>query len=191
MERSRAVVWCVVLWAIAVGTAAGCRESAPPAAAQPAAQAAGAVDIEGMRPYLPGQSHIMMDVAYQWENLWFAAKKGNWPLAQFFFDETRSHILWTIRIRPIRKDAEGKDVDIKSIFDAVDVSNFAGVNVAIARKDLAVFEKAYAYALEGCYSCHKASGKPYLKPKIPTGVAGPAEEILDFTPLPAAPKPPA
>ncbi len=129
----------------------------------------------------------MMDVAYQWENLWYAAQKKNWPLAGFYFNETRNHILWTIRIRPVRKDAEGMDVDLKSIFDALDASTFAAVKIAIAQKDSTKFESAYKQALDGCYSCHKASSLPYLRPVMPSGTVGPAEGILDFTPVPEAP----
>ena len=31
--------------------------------------------------------------------------------------------------------------------------------------------------LEACYSCHKASGKPYLRPMMPTA---PAQSIINF-----------
>jgi len=109
----------------------------------------------------------MSDVGYHWANLWFAAEKKNWPLAQFYFNESRQHMLWTIRIRPIRKDADGKDVDLKGIFDGIDTSSLAAVKQAIAQKDLARFTAAYKTMLESCYSCHKSVGRPYLRPMIP------------------------
>ena len=99
---------------------------------------------------MPSQSHAMADVAYHWTNLWFAGEHKNWPLAEFYFNETRQHILWTIRIRPIRKDDEKRDVDLKAIFDAVDATTFAAVKIAIAQKDSAKFTKAYKESLEGC-----------------------------------------
>jgi hypothetical protein len=152
-----------------------------------AAQTAGGVDstadIERLKTLVPSQSHGMADVGYHWTNLWFAGQEKNWPLAEFYFNETRQHILWTIRIRPIRKDDEQRDVDLKAIFDAVDATTLAGVKIAIAQKDSAKFTKAYTESLEGCWSCHKASSKPYLRPVLPKT---PAQDIISFAPDPAA-----
>src|SRR3984893_16347190 len=120
----------------------GCRGAAAPA------------DIERLKTLVPSQSHSMADVGFHWTNLWFAGEQKNWPLAQFYFNETRQHILWTIRIRPIRKDDEKRDVDLKAIFDAVDATTFAAVKIAIAQKDSGKFTKAYKESLEGCYACH-------------------------------------
>jgi hypothetical protein len=151
-------------------------------AAQPAGGADSAAEIERLKTLVPSQSHAMADVGYHWTNLWFAGEHKNWPLAEFYFNETRQHILWTIRIRPIRKDDEKRDVDLKAIFDAVDATTFAAVKIAIAQKDSGKFTKAYKESLEGCYACHKASSKPYLHPVVPKA---PAQEIIDFAPDPA------
>lgn len=136
-------------------------------------------DIDRLKTLVPSQSHTMADVGYHWTNLFFAAEQRNWPLAEFYFNEARQHIEWTIKIRPIRKDAEGRDVDLQAIFQAVDSSAFAAVKIAIERKDSAQFAIAYKGALDGCYSCHKSSGKPYLRPIVPTA---PAQTIIDFSP---------
>jgi hypothetical protein len=164
----------------------GARDNAPPAAAAPVAangRAAQPLDVPAevahLKEVVPSQSHAMMDVAFHWTNLWFAAQKENWPLAQFYFDESRQHIQWTIRIRPIRKDADGKDVDLKSIFDGIETSSLAAVKDAIAQKDLARFTAAYKTMLESCYACHKASSKPYLRPMVPTV---PASTLINFDP---------
>jgi hypothetical protein len=139
----------------------------------------GPADIERLKTLVPSQSHSMADVGFHWTNLWFAGQQKNWPLAQFYFDEARQHIQWTILIRPIRKDLEGRDVDLQAIFQAVDSSTFAAVKIAIERKDSAQFETAYKGALDGCYSCHKSSGKPFLRPIVPIA---PAQTIIDFSP---------
>jgi hypothetical protein len=135
-------------------------------------------EILRLRELVPSQSHAMADVSYQWSNLWFAGQQKNWPLATFYFNETRSHILWTIRIRPIRKDDAGKDVDLKAIFDGIDSSSFAAVKDAIAQKDSAKFSAAYKVALESCYSCHKTSSKPFLRPMIPQT---PPQSIINYS----------
>ena len=141
--------------------------------------ATGGADLERLKTLVPSQSHSMADVGFHWTNLWFAGEQKNWPLAQFYFDEARQHIQWTIKIRPIRKDPDGRDVDLPAIFQAVDSSTFAAVKIAIERQDSAQFESAYRKALDGCYSCHKSSGKPYLRPIVPTA---PAQTIIDFSP---------
>src|SRR5262245_34133474 len=92
-------------------------------------------DINQLKGTVPSQSHAMADVAYHWNNLWFAAQKQNWPLAQFYFDESRSHMLWTIRIRPVRKAPDGQPVDLNSIFESIDTSTLTPVKAAIAQKD--------------------------------------------------------
>src|ERR1041384_3473177 len=91
-----------------------------PAAAAPASTAAPAAenrtatgdldtlraDVARLKANAPSQSHTMSDVGYHWTNLWFAAEKKNWPLAQFYFEETRSHILWATRLTPSAQGPE-------------------------------------------------------------------------------------
>ena len=135
-------------------------------------------EVARLKTLVPSQSHTMMDVQFHWANLWFAAQKKNWPLAQFYFDESRQHIVWMIRIRPVRQN-EGHDVDLQSIFDAIDTTSMAAVKQAIANKDSAQFTAAYRTMLESCYACHKASGKPFLRPMIPQT---PEQSMINFDP---------
>jgi hypothetical protein len=128
-----------------------------------------AADVAQLKAIVPSNSHIMMDVQFHWTNLWFAAQKKNWPLAQYQFNETRGHIIWLTRKSPIIRAQDGSDVDIKGIFDGVDTSSLAEVKAAIEKKDSARFAATYRTMIESCYSCHKAVGRPYLRPMIPTG----------------------
>ena len=64
-------------------------------------------EIEALKGMLPSQSHSMVDVEFQFANLWFAGKNQNWPLATFYLNETRSHLNWTVRLRPVRKLSNG------------------------------------------------------------------------------------
>lgn len=157
--------------------------------AAPAAGLAGSVtppvegsleaDVAMLKDARPSQSHAMMDVGYQFANLWFAADKKNWPLARFYFNETRSHIRWTIRIRPIRKHPDGSPVDLKAIYDAIDSSSMETLKHAIEAKDSAKFTPAYKQMMESCYACHKANGFDYLRPQMP---AQPPQTVINFDP---------
>lgn len=136
-------------------------------------------EVAQLKANAPSQSHTMSDVGSHWTNLWFAGEKKNWPLATFYFQETRQHILWTIRLRPVRKGVDGKDVSLVPLFEAIDTSAFKAIAEAIERQDAQTFAAAYRMTLEACYGCHKASGKPYLRPMIPTA---PAQTIINFDP---------
>jgi cytochrome c553 len=136
-------------------------------------------DVAHLKDIVPGQSHAMIDVGYHTANLWFAVQKKNWPFAAFEVDEMRNRIRWTIRINPVRKDPEGKPVDLKGIFDGIDQSSLAMLKQAVEKKDSAAFAVAYKQMLESCYACHKASGKPYLRPMIPTA---PLQTIINDDP---------
>jgi len=155
---------------------AGAATAVDPAAARDNLDALRA-DVARLKTNAPSQSHTMSDVGYHWTNLWFAAEKKNWPLAQFYFEETRSHILWTIQLRPVRKAPDGSDVNLVPIFESIDSSAFKAVADAIQAQNSSAFTAAYRETLQACYGCHKTSGKPYLRPMIPTE---PGQSIINF-----------
>jgi hypothetical protein len=130
-----------------------------------------AADVAQLKAIQPSNSHIMMDVQFHWTNLWFAAQKKDWAFAQYQFNEMRGHIQWLMRKSPIIRGQDGMDVDVKSIFDAIDTSSLADVKAAIEKKDGVRFVATYKTMIESCYSCHKAVGRPYLRPMIPTAPA--------------------
>ncbi|HWB10259.1 MAG TPA: hypothetical protein VG826_13595 [Pirellulales bacterium] len=137
-------------------------------AADPARQiAALRAEVERLQKVVPDQAHAMQDVDYHFTNLWFAARQGNWPLAQFYFSETRSHLRWAVRIIPVRKDNAGREIKLEEILQAVENSPLKQLEEAIQSQDSKAFDAAYEFMLSSCYACHKASDKPYLRPRIP------------------------
>ena len=74
------------------------------------------------------------------------------------------------------------EVDLRSILDGVDRSLLTAVQKTIEAKDLAAFSKAYRDTLSGCYACHQASEKPYLRPRVPEAPEG---KMIDFSPIPS------
>jgi hypothetical protein len=127
-------------------------------------------EVAKLKALVPSNSHIMMDVQWHWNNLWFAAQAKNWPLAQYYFNETRGHIQWLIKkAGPVMRSAgpEREEVNIQGIFDGVDTSSLADVKTAIAMKDPEKFAASYKIMLESCYACHKSVGRPYIRPMIP------------------------
>jgi hypothetical protein len=135
-------------------------------------------EIEQLKGRLPSQSHAIMDVGYHFANLWFAGQKQNWPLAQFYLDETRSHLRWAVRIVPVRRTQAGA-VDLGGLLEAVERTGLTDIGKAIGEGKADSFASAYRRTLEGCYACHRASDKPYLRPRIPQE---PEARIINFDP---------
>jgi hypothetical protein len=135
-------------------------------------------ELDQLRARLPDQAHVMMDVGYHFTNLWFAAKAKNWPLARFYLDETRSHLRWAVRVIPVRKTSGG-ELDLRVILDGLDRTVFNDLQKALDSQDTRSFPELYRRGLVGCYSCHQAAEKPYLRPRIPEQ---PEVRILNFDP---------
>src|SRR2546430_8149479 len=105
-------------------------------------------EIDQLKGRLPSQSHFA--------NLWFAGQGENWPLAQFYLNETRSHLRWAVRIIPVRR-IPGGEIDLRGLLEAVDSTGLAAIGKAITDKNGEAFTGAYRQTLDGCYSCHNAS----------------------------------
>ena len=136
-------------------------------------------EIEALKGMLPSQSHSMVDVEYQYANLWFAGKAQNWPLATFYLNETRSHLNWTVRLRPVRKLANGGDLDLRPILKGVEDGGLTSIKTAIDKRDATAFEAGYKQMLGQCIACHEAAEKPFLRPQVPTAAPSP---LIDMKP---------
>lgn len=134
-------------------------------------------DVARLKNSAGDQAHAMTSVAYHFNNLWFAGKQKNWPLAQFYLNETRSHLRWAVRIIPIRKDDQGREVKLTEILKSVESTPMKQLYDAVKAKDKKKFVKAYRFTLDSCYACHKTSAKPYIKLKIPDH---PVESMVAF-----------
>ena len=138
-------------------------------------------EIERLKGMVPDQSHAMKDVAYHFANLWFAAQSKNWPLAEFYWAETRSHLRWAVRIIPVRKDPQGPDIRLADILDPIERTTLEEVHRTIREQNGEQFPEAYTQMLGSCYACHVAAGKPFLRLQIPQQ---PEVHIIRFAPEP-------
>ena len=177
--RRHALILATVFALTAVAST-GCNRSAPAAAPEPSKEDL-AARVQALEELLPSQSHMMADVGYHFTNLWFAGEHANWPLADFYLAETKSHLRWAVRRIPVRKDNQGRDINLTGILEAFENSQLTQLKQAIDSKDRAAFERVYKESLTVCYSCHKASDKPYLRPQVPTE---PETHIINFDPKP-------
>ncbi|HEV8293308.1 MAG TPA: hypothetical protein VGP94_15335 [Tepidisphaeraceae bacterium] len=124
-------------------------------------------EVARLKETVTDQSHVMADVGYHYCNLWFAGQGENWPLAQFYCDETRSHLKWAVRVIPVRKDREGREVDLRAILDALEQTTLKDLDSAVKAKDKEKFTATYKAQLENCMACHRAVSKEYIRLHVP------------------------
>jgi len=86
---------------------------------------------------------------------------------------------------PSSPGAHDFKVNLKGIWEAIDNSFLTEIDSAITNKDTAKFKTAYRQTLVGCYACHKACEKPFLRPQIPNT---PSVTVLNFDPNAAWPE---
>lgn len=164
---------------VTVAAAQGQPGAAPDVAKLAQEVAALRADVERLKQVVPDQSHAMSDVAWHYSNLWFAGEQGNWDLARFMFDETRSHLRWASRIIPVRKDPAGREVDVKALLEAVEQTSLKDLDASVTAKDKPKFEAAYRQMLTSCVACHQAVGKPFIRPRVPESVDS---HVITFEP---------
>jgi hypothetical protein len=142
-------------------------------------------DVARLKTITPNLSHVMADVSFQYSNLWFAAQKKNWPLAMFYWNETRGRIRWMLRINPMPKTPDGEVVNAQGIWDSIEPSSLEALKKTIEAKDSQAFVPAYKAMLEACYTCHKSAGRPYLRPMVPTVAP---QSVINYDPEATWPK---
>jgi len=173
---SRTALLSALMVCGALGGATAQQAGAPTAAADEVA--ALRAEIERLKSIVPGQAFAMTQVAYNFNNLWFAAHAENWPLAQFYLNETRVRLRWALRITPVRKISTG-DIELQPFLDALEKAPLAKLGEAVAAQNVVQLEGAYRATLESCHACHAASEKAFLELQVP---AVPAEPLIRFVP---------
>jgi hypothetical protein len=118
----------------------------------------------------------MMQVAYNFNMLWFAGRAKNWPLAQFYYGDARGRLRLALRIQPVRRISSG-DLALQPLLDGLEKGAWAQLGEALAAKNVRQFESAYRATLVSCEGCHAAAEKPYLRLRVPRV---PAEPMVDF-----------
>ena len=124
--------------------------------------------IDEVRSALPKFAIPMREVGDRFQNIYFAAKDGNWALAAYM----SKYMNGSMNPASVTKPAEYKVW--KGFYD----NNFANVNKAIMAKDMKAFDAAYTAIIPECNSCHQGMGYGFIKVvKMKT----PADVGIDYT----------
>lgn len=148
----------LLLTALASLVLIGCgstQQAAAPAA--PAAPAAAPSDvqkqIDAIKGVIPKFAIPMREVGDRFDNMYFAAKGGNWALAAYM----SKYMNGAMKPASLTKPEE------YGTWASFYTGGFDPVNKAIAAKDFAAFDKAYTEVIDKCNACHVASGYKFIK----------------------------
>jgi hypothetical protein len=112
-----------------------------------------AAELNDVIGALPKFAIPMREVGDRFQDMYFAAKGGNWGLA-FYMAKYMNGALNPAKItKP----------DEYPLWASFYTDKFAPVNKAIVAKDLAAFEKEYTAVIKECNACHAAMGYGFIK----------------------------
>ena len=132
---------------------------ATPSYAQNAGWLKGAPDdkFKALAEIQPGLGTVMIEYSTRFTNIYYAAKGGNWDLADYQLKEALEIQEVGETTRPKRAEAlktyEGKFLD--------------PLGKAITAKDGKAFDAAFKAALDGCNACHKEQGFAFIRYELP------------------------
>jgi hypothetical protein len=149
-----------------IGVALAIGGSAPFASAQEAKDVQ--KQIDEVRSALPKFAIPMREVGDRFQNMYFAAKGGNWALAAYM----SKYMNGSMNPASVTKPAEYKVW--KSFYD----ETFAPVNKAIQAKDWKAFDAAYMAVIKDCNTCHEGMGYSFIKL---VKLTAPADQGINYT----------
>lgn len=109
--------------------------------------------LDELKSGLPKFAVPMREVGDRFQNIYYAAKGGNWALAAYM----SKYMNGAMNPAKVTKPTEYKVW--KDFYD----SSFEPVNKAIQAKDLKAFEKEYTAVIETCNGCHAGMGYGFIK----------------------------
>lgn len=122
-------------------------------------------DVIGVLPKL---AIPMREVGDRFQNMYFAAKAGNWALAYYM----SKYMNGAMNPAKITKPDE------YPLWSGFYESSMDAVNKTLVAKDFVAFEKKYGEAIQNCNTCHAAMGYSFIQVKR---LKAPADQGIDYT----------
>ena len=155
-KKTSGAAFAGVLLALAAGSAMA------------AADAETQAQIDAIKATVPKFAIPMREVGDRFQNMYFAAKDGNWALAAYM----SKYMNGAMTPAKLTKPEEYK------IWQSFYEGKFAAVNKAIQAKDMAGFETAYTKVIDDCNGCHKKMEYGFIKV---VKMKAPADVGIDYT----------
>ena len=122
-------------------------------------------DVVGV---LPKFAIPMREVGDRFQNMYFAAKSGNWGLAYYMSKYMNGAMTPAKITKP----------DEYPLWAGFYTDTVGPINKAIFAKDFPTFEKKYTEAIDTCNACHAGMGYGFIKVKK---LSAPADQGIDYT----------
>jgi hypothetical protein len=106
----------------------------------------------------PGLGTVMSEYGNRMWTIYYAAKSGNWDLAQYQLKEARE-------IQEVGETTRSSRAPMLKAFEATYLDPLQDTMNAT---DWNAFQTAYNNAVGGCNNCHAANGFPFIKYTLPS-----------------------
>jgi cytochrome c553 len=107
--------------------------------------------------YVPRLSDLMVVIQIRHAKLFYAVRRGNWPLADYELEQLISTLSEAGRYYP-------KTTPPMTVADSIRTS----LGEAIKAKDEAKFDRAFDEMNAGCNRCHEAADRPFIVIRRPS-----------------------
>jgi hypothetical protein len=120
-------------------------------------------ELTSVKQSTAGLGEFMTAIQLHMGKLWFAAKAGNWELANYEVNELRETMEGAKSLHAVKNG-----VDVSKVLDAVLQTQMAQLSQSITSKKASDFEKAYDDARSACNGCHEETGQKFIHIIRPT-----------------------
>ncbi len=105
----------------------------------------------------PGLGTIMIEFGHRFYVAYYAAKAGNWKLAEYQIHEL-------VEAQEVAEVTRPKYTEALKSFEH---GAMADLQKAIKAKEWKLFDAKYTQATNACNACHKSTGHPYIQYRLP------------------------
>ncbi len=123
--------------------------------------------VDALASIQPGLGTVMIEYGNRFTNTYYAAKGGNWALAQYQLKEATE----------IQEVSEITRPGKAGLLREFEHSYLDPLEKAIEAQDWSAFKTRFDAAIAGCNGCHAATGHPFIHYKLPPA---PAQNYIDF-----------
>jgi hypothetical protein len=122
--------------------------------------------LKALADIQPGLGTVMIEYSARYTNMFYAAKGGNWGLADYMLKEAREIQEVGENTRP------GRAASLKAFEQAY----LDPLEKTIKAKDFKAFKTAFNRGIEGCNGCHASNGFPFIKYQLPKASYSPLSD---------------
>jgi hypothetical protein len=106
----------------------------------------------------PGVGTVMIEYSHRFSTMYYAAKGGNWGMADYQLKEARE----------IQEVGENTRPGRAAMLKGFESDYLDKLGATIKAKNWSKFQTAFKEAEKACNECHVASGFPFIKYELPS-----------------------